>query len=51
MLRNGLREMLSEEIISNTIFDKRAEQLGVKEFVFITQEIERTNPDLIPPQK
>lgn len=51
MLRNGLREMLSEEIISNPIFDKRAEQLGVKEFVFITQEIERTNPDLITSQK
>ncbi len=51
MLRNGLREMLSEEIIANPIFDKRAEQLGVKEFVFITQEIERTNPGLIPAEK
>lgn len=41
-LRNALREMLNENIISNEIFDKRAEQLSVKDFVFITQEIERT---------
>lgn len=44
-LRNALREMLNDAIISNSIYDKRAEQLGVKEFILITQEIEKSITD------
>jgi len=39
-LRNALREYLSGEIISDVIFDKRAEQLGLQEFVRITRMLE-----------
>lgn len=42
-LRNGLRSRLHTDIISNEIFNKRAEQLHVKDFVFITQLIENQN--------
>ena len=39
-LRNGLRNRLHTDIIEHEIFNKRAEQLHVKDFVFITQLIE-----------
>jgi 16S rRNA (adenine1518-N6/adenine1519-N6)-dimethyltransferase len=39
-LRNALREYLNSEIISDVIFDKRAEQLGLQEFVRITRMLE-----------
>lgn len=40
-LRNSLKSFqLSEELKSNTIMDKRAEQLDVADFVFIAQQIE-----------
>ncbi|MDO8967669.1 16S rRNA (adenine(1518)-N(6)/adenine(1519)-N(6))-dimethyltransferase RsmA [Algoriphagus sp.] len=41
-LRNALKSFeLSEEFRSSPILDKRAEQLGVEEFVFLTQQIEK----------
>lgn len=41
-LRNSLKSFqLSEEFKSNPILDKRAEQLGVEEFVFLTQQIQK----------
>jgi 16S rRNA (adenine1518-N6/adenine1519-N6)-dimethyltransferase len=39
-LRNALREYLNSEIISDEIFDKRAEQLGLHDFVRITRMLE-----------
>ncbi|MDO8898214.1 MAG: 16S rRNA (adenine(1518)-N(6)/adenine(1519)-N(6))-dimethyltransferase RsmA [Bacteroidales bacterium] len=42
-LRNGLRSRLHTDIITHEIFNKRAEQLHVKDFVFITQLIENQN--------
>lgn len=38
-LRNALREMISPEIMDNLVFNKRAEQLNVPEFVALTQLI------------
>lgn len=41
-LRNSLKSFnLSEEFKTNPILDKRAEQLDVADFVFLTQEIEK----------
>lgn len=41
-LRNSLKSFqLREEFKSNPMLDKRAEQLGVEDFVFLTQEIEK----------
>ena len=41
-LRNALKPFaLSEEFKSNPILDKRAEQLDVADFVFLTQQIEK----------
>ena len=41
-LRNSLKSFqLTEEFKSNPILDKRAEQLGVADFVFLTQQIEK----------
>jgi 16S rRNA (adenine1518-N6/adenine1519-N6)-dimethyltransferase len=41
-LRNSLKSFqLTEEFKSNPILDKRAEQLGVEEFVFLTQQIQK----------
>ncbi|HSF54610.1 MAG TPA: 16S rRNA (adenine(1518)-N(6)/adenine(1519)-N(6))-dimethyltransferase RsmA [Algoriphagus sp.] len=41
-LRNSLKSFeLSEEFKSNPILDKRAEQLDVADFVFLTQQIEK----------
>ncbi|GAB3225341.1 16S rRNA (adenine(1518)-N(6)/adenine(1519)-N(6))-dimethyltransferase RsmA [Algoriphagus aestuariicola] len=41
-LRNALKSFeLSEEFRSNPILDKRAEQLDVADFVFLTQQIEK----------
>jgi 16S rRNA (adenine1518-N6/adenine1519-N6)-dimethyltransferase len=39
-LRNALREMISAEIMENQVFNKRAEQLNVQDFVALTQLIE-----------
>jgi len=39
-LRNALREMISPEIIENMVFNNRAEQLSVAQFVSLTQLIE-----------
>ena len=39
-LRNALREMISAEIMENLVFNKRAEQLNVQDFVALTQLIE-----------
>ena len=38
-LRNSLRPMLSPEIIENEVFNKRPEQLSVKEFIALTNLI------------
>lgn len=38
-IRNGLREWLHPNIIQNEVFNKRAEQLGVDEFVALTKLI------------
>jgi 16S rRNA (adenine1518-N6/adenine1519-N6)-dimethyltransferase len=38
-LRNSLRSLYSTEILSNEIFNKRPEQLGVKEFVYLTKMV------------
>jgi 16S rRNA (adenine1518-N6/adenine1519-N6)-dimethyltransferase len=41
-LRNSLKSFqLTEEFKSNPILDKRAEQLDVADFVFLTQQIEK----------
>jgi len=41
-LRNALKAMLNEQTTTLEILNKRAEQLSVNEFVFITKEIEKT---------
>ena len=41
-LRNSLRNLLNENIINHEIFDKRPEQLGVADFVLLTQLIDNT---------
>ena len=38
-LRNSLRTLLSPEIIGNEVFNKRPEQLSVKEFIELTNQI------------
>ncbi len=38
-LRNGLRELLDEQIIGDEIFNKRAEQLDVASFIHVTNMI------------
>jgi 16S rRNA (adenine1518-N6/adenine1519-N6)-dimethyltransferase len=46
-LRNGLRDMLTPVLLQKEIFNKRAEQLGVSEFVSITKLIsESRNPTI-----
>jgi 16S rRNA (adenine1518-N6/adenine1519-N6)-dimethyltransferase len=42
-LRNSLRQMCNSEILALEIFNKRPEQLGVEEFVYLTQLIEEKN--------
>ena len=39
-LRNSLKSFLSDEIKSDSLFDKRPEQLAVEEFLIITKKIE-----------
>lgn len=41
-LRNALKAMLNEQTTTLEILNKRAEQLAVADFVFITKEIEKT---------
>ena len=40
-LRNSLRSMIPAEIIDNEIFNKRPEQLSVREFVELTQSLDK----------
>ena len=40
-LRNSLRSLIPAEVIGNEIFNKRPEQLSVKEFVELTNLISR----------
>jgi len=47
-LRNGLRDMLNDNIIGLEIFNKRAEQLGLNEFVLITNMISKGKSGSLP---
>lgn len=47
-LRNSLRSMINPEIIQDKIFDKRPEQLGVSDFVQLTQLIEKKHGNPTP---
>ncbi|MDN5349661.1 MAG: rRNA (adenine1518-N6/adenine1519-N6)-dimethyltransferase [Bacteroidales bacterium] len=47
-LRNSLRSLLNAEIIQHNYFDKRPEQLSVKDFVNITQLIDASHPAATP---
>lgn len=40
MLRNGLREYIPENIRDNPVFDKRAEQLAVDDFIALTKMLD-----------
>ena len=42
-MRNSLRSMISPEIIDNEVFNKRPEQLSVKEFIDLTNLIKGTS--------
>lgn len=42
-LRNAVKSMgISEELKADTLLDKRAEQLGVEEFIYLTNKIEES---------
>lgn len=43
MLRNGLSGIASKELLQNEIFQKRAEQLSVQDFIDLTKMIEKSN--------
>ena len=40
-MRNSLRSLIPQEIIQDEIFNKRPEQLSVKEFVELTKKLEQ----------
>ena len=47
-LRNSLRSLLNPDIIGQSCFDKRPEQLSVSDFVTITQMIDASRPETTP---
>lgn len=43
MLRNGLKSLFSQEILQDSLFEKRAEQLSVKDFADLTFRLNRSS--------
>jgi 16S rRNA (adenine1518-N6/adenine1519-N6)-dimethyltransferase len=39
MLRNGLKQLMPSTLLQDSFFDKRAEQLSVKEFAALTFQL------------
>jgi len=41
MLRNGVKNLFSEEVLKENIFNKRAEQLSVDDFAALTFQMKK----------
>jgi 16S rRNA (adenine1518-N6/adenine1519-N6)-dimethyltransferase len=43
MLRNGVKSLFSQEVLQDPLFEKRAEQLSVKDFADLTFRLNKSS--------